>query len=553
MKRLAAVIILCFSMGFFFSSVAEAEPNDHFLDLLRSPDAVTAISEAATVNLTKVNDAAWLGSGIEVNAKLTPRRVAVQVELVAPETAVKYLKLRWNGEMPGGEWRYLGDAWERAYGNLEWRPLDEKREMPWYFLSSDKKTTHGYGVMTTPAAFCDWKADAQGVTLTLDVRNGGRGVMPGGRRLTVCTVVCRRGTAPETPFAAACAFCKMMCPRPRLPKQPVYGFNDWYCDYGKNNAASVREYADFLVRLSPKGENRPFMVIDDGWQPGGGRGGGGPWDKCGSNFASMAGTAAEIKNAGARPGIWIRLMSHHKEIPPSWLIEQKNLGLDLSKPEVRAYVKKCISQLRDWGYELIKHDYSTYDLTEGWGMRPAADPKAMWSFADRSRTTAEIIVDHYRSIREAAGDDCVVIGCNTVNHLSAGIFELQRIGDDTSGRDWKRVRKMGVNCLAFRGPQHGAFFSADADCVGLTEANAIPWELNRQWLMLLARSGTPLFISFKKGTISPEQENEVAAALEIASKPQPLGEPLDWFDTPHPRHWKLMGKTVEFDWSEPTK
>lgn len=115
------------------------------------------------------------------------------------------------------------------------------------------------------------------------------------------------------------------------------------------------------------------------------------------------------------------------------------------------------------------------------------------------------------------------------------------------------MRKMGVNCLAFRGPQHGVFFAADADCVGLTKPNAIPWSLNRQWLDLLARSGTPLFISFKKGSLTPEQEQEVAAALEIASKPQPLGEPLDGFDSLQPRRWKLMGTAVEYDWSLPSK
>ena len=52
---------------------------------------------------------------------------------------------------------------------------------------------------------------------------------------------------------------------------------------------------------------------------------------------------------------------------------------------------------------------------------------------------------------------------------------------------------MGVNTLAFRGAQHGAFYVADPDCVGVT--NAIPWAFNRQWLDLLARSGTMLFVS----------------------------------------------------------
>ena len=115
-----------------------------------------------------------------------------------------------------------------------------------------------------------------------------------------------------------------------------------------------------------------------------------------------------------------------------------------------------------------------------------------WAFADQTRTTAEIIHAFYVALREAAGT-AMLLGCNTIGHLTAGLFELQRIGDDTSGRDWNRTRKMGVNTLAFRIPQHGAFFAIDADCVGVT--NAVPWRFNRQWLDLLARSGTPLFVS----------------------------------------------------------
>jgi alpha-galactosidase len=549
MSRFAFILSFLMTLGGFMNSTTfGAETDDHFLNLFRQPDAVAAVTESKTVELKNTEPSQWSGDGIAVTTEATS--ASVHVELSSPKSPVKYLSLRWNEKTPSGEWRYLGDAWERGYGNLEWKPLDSKREMPWYFLASNKKYTHGYGVMTAPAAFCHWTADADGVALTLDVRNGSRGVQLGKRKLIVCNVVCHRGDGKETPFAVAHAFCGVMCPKPRLPKQPVYGFNDWYCDYGKNSKESVLEYAKFVVRLSPKGENRPFMVIDDGWQPGGGGGGGGPWDRCGSNFSSMVETAVTIKKAGARPGIWIRLMSHYKDIPQSWKIENKGIGLDISKPEVREYVKNSVAQLRAWGYEMIKHDYSSFDLGDGWNKKPASDPNANWSFADRSRTTAEIILDHYQSIREGAGDDCLVIGCNTFNHLSAGYFELQRIGDDTSGMEWERVRKMGVNSLAFRGPQHDKFFAADADCVGLTEPNAIPWKLDRQWLDLLARSGTPLFVSFKKGSVTPEQEKEIVAALEIASKPQPLGEPLDWFDTVQPRRWKFGEKIVEYDWSD---
>ncbi|MEN6311342.1 MAG: hypothetical protein ABFD80_07375, partial [Acidobacteriota bacterium] len=248
--------------------------------------------------------------------------------------------------------------------------------------------------------------------------------------------------------------------------------------------------------------------------------------------------------------------------PAGWRLKHDPRILDISLPEVRAYVKETVARLRGWGYELIKHDYSVSDLA-GY-TRAAPEPSAAWSYADGTRTAAEIVLDHYRSIREAAGDDGIIIGCNTIGHLAAGLFELQRIGDDTSGLDWKRVRNRGVNTLGFRAPQHGAFFAVDADCVGLTKPEAIPWALNRQWLDLLARSGTPLFISFKKDSLTAEQEKVVAEALATAARPQPLAEPLDWFEAVNPtrdleaikhleggaapRRWKLMGKIVTYDW-----
>jgi len=148
----------------------------------------------------------------------------------------------------------------------------------------------------------------------------------------------------------------------------------------------------------------------------------------------------------------------------------------------------------------------------------------------------------------ACGGDAIILGCNTIGHLAAGIFEIDRIGDETSGKEWARVLKMGVNCLAFRAPQHDAFFAADADCVGESAREAIPWILNRQWLQLVSQSGTPLFISFKKDSVTPEQEKEIQTALLNASTQQPLAEPLDWFETIQPTRWRLMGKVVTFNW-----
>jgi alpha-galactosidase len=164
---------------------------------------------------------------------------------------------------------------------------------------------------------------------------------------------------------------------------------------------------------------------------------------------------------------------------------------------------------------------------------------------DRTITNAEAITQMYRTMREAAGD-VRLIGCNTVTHLATGFHEVQRIGDDTSGRSWNRNRRMGVNTLAFRAAQHRTFYEVDPDIVAITKA--VPWPLVEQWLRLVSESGAALFVAVEPGIIEPKHRGALKKAFALASKPQPIGQPLDWMDTLCPLRWNLLGKTTEFAW-----
>jgi alpha-galactosidase len=195
---------------------------------------------------------------------------------------------------------------------------------------------------------------------------------------------------------------------------------------------------------------------------------------------------------------------------------------------------------------MMKHDYTSFDLFGRWGSQMDSSPtRDGWKFADSSRTNAEIVTALYKTIRSAAAS-ARLIGCNTFSHLSAGFHELQRIGDDTSGRSWNRNRRMGVNTLAFRGPQHNALYAVDPDIVAITKE--VPWDLVQQWLTLVSESGAALFVAVEPSVIEPKHRTALKHALEIAARPQPVGEPLDWMATMCPRRWKLRDKTVEFAW-----
>jgi alpha-galactosidase len=154
----------------------------------------------------------------------------------------------------------------------------------------------------------------------------------------------------------------------------------------------------------------------------------------------------------------------------------------------------------------------------------------------------------YEDIRSAAGNHVIIDGCDTLGHLSAGLYEMQRVGDDNSGKNWARTRKMGVNSLAFRGPQQGTFFTIDPDCVGQTTRTSIPWEKNSQWLYLLAHSGTCLFESIPSDMLDAAQIRELREAMSAASQPRPTAEPLDWQKRRTPEQWLLDGQERSFSW-----
>ena len=315
-----------------------------------------------------------------------------------------------------------------------------------------------------------------------------------------------------------------------------------------------------MAELVTSTDNKPFSVIDAGWAqyspllPGDG-GWNEDFARPNDKFKDMHLMADEIKKLGMRPGLWMRPLCARHDDKQSLLSpsipgrgSSKNPTLDPTIPENLERIKHYFEVYNQWGYEMVKHDFTTYDIAGRWGfdMKDSFTTPG-WYFNDKSRTNAEIILQLYCTIRQSAGDKISIIGCNTVSHLSAGLFELYRSGDDTSGREWERTRKMGVNTLAFRLPQHNRFYYVDGDCVGIT--TEIPWQRNKQWLQLTTESSAALFISAQPEAMGAVQKAAVKDAFARVAKPQPLAEPLDWMTEIQPKKWKLNGRVVDFDWS----
>ena len=315
-------------------------------EIVHVPDAAAVFRGRERLALERASTE-WKARDVVVTTTPLPGALTIHVE--APGGAIDWIGLRWKGAFPAG-YRFLGDHWERSYGDLEWREIVPHRRLPWYFLASDGHALAGYGVKTGAAAIACWQVDSAGVTLWLDVRSGSVGVELGSRQLDAATVVTWRDRGDESPWGAARAFCRRMCDRPRLPAQPVYGGNNWYYTYGQNlTADALLRDADMMAELAGAEKNRPWMVLDMGYEAD--REGAGPAARTNAGFPDMVALAAGMKKRGVRPGIWRRLLLTTDKVPESLRLKGKQaaggLGapysvLDPSEPDTLAYVEREI-------------------------------------------------------------------------------------------------------------------------------------------------------------------------------------------------------------------
>lgn len=467
--------------------------------------------------------------------------------VTAKESQPKFIELFWDFKTDS-EVKILGDTFERSYTDLHFDGLSESRPLPWYFMAVEGKTKTCFGVKTGCNSFVGFVYSGDGVKCCVDVRNGQNGVILNGRKLNACEFVLRE-YSDETEFEALQAFCKLLCDKPLSPKEPVYGGNNWYYAYGISSREEILSDAKLQAELAKGLPVKPYMVLDDGWQV---NSCAGPWEP-NARYGNMKSLVDEFTEMGVKAGIWVRFLHDQSfSLPQSYHFDNnRNKYLDPSKPEVLEHIRNTIRKIKSWGFTLIKHDFSTFDIFGNWGFEfkisPTYSKTVSFTFANREKTTAEIILDFYRTIKDEAGEDVIIIGCNTVSHLTAGLAELNRIGDDTSGVEWDRTRNYGVNTLAFRLCQHKAFYDADADCVGILGKN-IPWKLNSQWLDLLAKSGTPLFVSCAYESATDEIKKDLRTAYEKACKQNESIIPVDFLWNRTPNIWKFNDEIIEYCW-----
>ena len=430
----------------------------------------------------------------------------------------------------------LGDAFDvncsSSYGFDQfafWHAPIPERKMPWYFHAFDGERLNCFGVKTGPDAVCYFQCDEDGITLWLDLRNFSGGVSL--KEPLVCAeVVCRPGDPYEDPYDAAQKFCKMMCDKPVLPKTPIFGVNNWYWAYGDITHASVMNECDHLMEMASDAKTSPYMIIDDGWQENRFRNeegkvyNGGPWSVSSRAFPNMSDTAGEIREKGAIPGLWFRPLLAYGDIQGGLAspFQTHPIGtfLDPTHPEVLNNIANTVKDMVAWGFGLIKHDFTTLDTIGKFGTLEDGDAH----FYDNSVTNCTMMKRLYKTIQNAAGD-IEITGCNTANHLVAGIHSSQRASRDTSGNLYEITRIAAASSL-IRLPQNNTFFSLDPDCAPITER--VPIDINLDFLELCAHSGVVTLGSIKPGIIKGKNLTRTRNIFRIASEGGSGATPDRW-------------------------
>ena len=461
-----------------------------FVSVLRTPDNSFGATEQSPF---RFEEAATKTNDVKFEYVLTNNSAKV---IVYPSgSPVKYLKLRFRGDMSFVDKAY-GDQWERSGGNcfIEWRSLMSSRMMPWFCYAIGENKMACYGVKTGADCFAAWMIDVHGVTLFLNLTNANNGTDLT-EPLVACEIVQLFGQPGEDPYKVAKRFSAMLCDAPVLPKEPVFGVNNWYWAYGKISYESVMNETDYLMQMCKGSKHRPYMIIDDGWQInrtyGTGAYIGGPWLP-NERFKDMSKTANDIHQKGAKAGIWFRPLLTLGDVPEDAKLDKFSAGgviLDPSHPYTLERVRRDAATIRSWGYDLIKHDFSTIDY---FGINPLTAANSNFRLYrrekqpyDKTKTNATIIKNFYKAIQEGAGE-ADVIGCNTIGHLCAGIHSTYRTGNDTSGRSFEWSRRLGVNSV-MRLPLNDTLYRADPDCAAFTER--VDHSLNLDYLEMCAITG----------------------------------------------------------------
>ncbi len=258
----------------------------------------------------------------------------------------------------------------------------------------------------------------------------------------------------------------------KLPPEQPTGWCSWYCFGPRVTKDNILENTEAVQRDLPE---LSYIQIDDGYQAFMG-----DWLEVNEQFRPNVQTLCQmIREKGGQPAIWVapfiaeqdsRLLREH----PEWFVQREDGSgplrsdevtfggwrhgpwymLDGTHPGARDYLTKVFRTIRqEWGCSYFKLDANT------WGAFPFGRR------FDSSKTSVEAYRMGMQAIREGAGEDGFLLGCNAPMWPSIGTVDGMRVTDDIK-RSWDRVRSLAKQQF-YRNWQHGRLWVSDPDCAVL--------------------------------------------------------------------------------------
>ena len=306
---------------------------------------------------------------------------------------------------------------------------------------------------------------------------------------------------------------------PKKNIEKVFGYTSWYNYYQNINEEII------LRDLSALDNRFNLFQIDDGYETFVG-----DWlDVDTKKFPNgLKPIVDKIHAKGLKAGIWLapfvaesksKLFNEH----PEFIKKDKHgkpmkaggnwsgqYALDLDKPEVKTYIKKCLTYYMELGFDFFKLDFL---YASGIG-----------EFEGKSRAMAQS--DAYKFLRSILKDK-LILGCGAHILNSANNFDYLRIGPDVSlifddaafMRLFHRERistKVTLQNTIYRSFMNDRFFGNDPDVFLLRDDNiSLSNQQKRALITINALFGSVLMTSDNIATYDEEKKALLDKSLEL--------------------------------------
>lgn len=343
-------------------------------------------------------------------------------------------------------------------------------------------------------------------------------------------------------------------PGSTIQKPIPTGWCSWYQFFSD---VSEHDILQNLAKLIELRHELPLQVIqiDDGFETRVG-----DWCDFKPSFPEgLSPLADDIREAGFTPGIWLapfivdprsRLARDH----PDWLVRGRlnrpanagfsswgtfTAGLDLTHPGALAYVREVIHKAaHEWGFPYLKLDFLYAGALAG-------------NRRDPSRTLAQVLRGGLEAIREAAGEETMILGCGCPLGSAIGLVDAMRINPDVDphwlpnmfgfGAILKNepglpAARSAIHNTLTRAFMHQYWWQNDPDCLLLRPDTNLTLAETQSLATAIALSGGSLLLSDDLPNLPPERLYIAQAMLPLIGKRPQV---MDWFDSSTPGRMRL--------------